>query len=437
MTQTASGLDVPTNVNKSILFIANLTASAEVSKKGGTNYAGSIGKHMLHTLYNAMLHRPEENMHKYGLVRMLAWLPDQDKSSVIPRTVISRPKQAVQWDMAANLSEVAGGDSYQQGVIWNHRQFELDLESQHSVTAKAGPNISIKIPGRCPPPPEPSPASLELNAAGLAALRDSPYRPTFIDELVDLEEQYTNGTIADNSKQAQRLTFLRNKGRAIQNLHRRGTKIAQTQRDLDREEKQLFMLSCSDTEKAEKLKSNIAAATALKKERDSLVRHLRITVDKYIDDQRAFDHDPPVLAWDRREAEPLWAKKDEFWPPKTLALIDFQPEQSFITQLDTKEKRLCFNEIVSTLLQHPGSTVRDVLQKLAHDGLEQFLERVPQLRDPLQGGKPDLDDLRIRSLPVQLFVDIALAWANWPFRPESSDVNWLRDQLSNKTFSKD
>jgi len=310
------------------------------------------------------------------------------------------------------------------------------LESQRSVAAK-GPNIPLEIPGRCPPLPEPSPASLELNAAGLAALRDSPHRPTFVDELVDLEEQYTSGHIVDNSKQAQRLTFLRNKGRAIQNLHRRGTKIAQTQRGLDREEKQLLMLSSSNTEKAEKLKLNVAAATALKHERNSLVRHLRITVDKYIYDQRAFDHEPPVLAWDRREAEPLWAKKDEFWPPKTLALIDFQPDQSFITQLETKEKRLCFDEIVSTLLQHPGSTVREVLQKLVHDGLEQFLERVPRLRDPLQGGKPDLDDLRIRSLPVQLFVDIALAWENWPFRPESSNMHRLQDQLNNKTFSKD
>jgi hypothetical protein len=145
-----------------------------------------------------------------------------------------------------------------------------------------------------------------------------------------------------------------------------------------------------------------------------------------------------VLAWDRREVEPLWVDKDEFYPSKPLALLDFQPRPTaLLLRLDTPEKKLCFDYLTSTLLQNPGRSVAHGLEQMVHDGLNQFLEKVPSLRDPQQGGNPDLDDFRIRSLPVGLFVDLALAWETWPFRPEFSTTSVRLNRLGHGTFVDD
>lgn len=410
------------NVNKSLLFIANLTIRS--GRKEDPNYAGAVSKHMLHTFYNNMLRHTESDLHKYGLVRMLAWLPDEDKASIIPRTVMSRTKQAIQWELVAAVNEVAGGNFYQESPLLYRRQLEVDLESQRLIARKPLRG-SLKAPAqRLPPSPQPPSANLPLDEAGLTAMRRSPHRPAWTDELVDLEQKCTAGALEMISKQYKRLKVLRAKRATAYNWHQQCLEITHSQRTLDRYERNLATSSHNSpgTSRVD-LGAHHDLATTLRGDRLRLPNHNAKLVNKYIDDQRAFDSDPPVLAWDRRNAEPLWANKDEFFPERTLALVDFQPDPSFMTRLDTHDKKLCFDHVVSLLFQLPGNTVRKALEGLVHDGVEQFLERVPSLLDPLQGGKADLDELRIRSLPVQLFVDLALAWESWPFRPNSSTFN--------------
>ena len=429
--------DTPPTVNRSLLVVANFTAKIEAGRYQPANYTGAMAKHMLFAFYGAMLLYPQETLHKYGLVRMLAWLPDEDKASVIPRTVANRAKQSVQWDLITNPTEIASGSAHLESPLWNRRHFELDIESGLLVSARQRPDLSDEARERRPPPPEPIPVSYDLDAAGLAAMRKLPHRPAWTDELAELEEQYRAGNIASKSKAEKRLRALRSTRLNEYNRHKRGLEIAQRQRTLDQDERHIKGSSSACKDQDVSLETSHDAASTLTTERENLPRHLRLAVDKYIDDQRAFDHEPPILAWDRREAEPLWVDKDEFVPRKTLALIDFQPEPSLMGRLDTPEKKVAFNEVLSTLLQQPGSSIRQGLQTMVHDGLQQFLEKVPSLQDPLQGGKPDLDDLRIRALPVNLFVDLALAWESWPFRPEASKTNWGQGKFANQTFAND
>ena len=427
--------DTVPELNASLLIVANLTRRSGGGRKDDSNYTGAIGKHMLHTFYNSMFHHAQESLHRYGWVRMLAWLPDNDKASIIPRTVASRGKQAVQWDLLAEIGEVAGGASYQQSALSARRHFELDMESERLVMQRTPSSAPRVAASRRPVPASPVPASFDLDEAGLAALRASPDRLQWTDELVDLEELYEKGEFATTSKQGKRLRMLRNKRVTAHNMHRRSMDIAQRQRLLDRKETAPSTSNVPQDIASAADQPNEEFAESLRTDRGKLKREHMLLVDKCVDDQRAFDHVPPVLAWDRREAEPVWAEKDEFYPSKTMALLDFQPRSTvLLSRLDTSEKRLCFDYVTSTLLQHPGRPIIQGLEQMVHDGLDQFLERVPSLRDPRQGGKVDLNDFRIRSLPVELFVDLALAWETWPFRSELSTTHVRLNRLGHDTF---
>lgn len=426
--------DIASDLNTSLLIVANATRRSDSGRKDDSNYAGAIGKHMLHGFYNSMFHHTQESLHRYGRVRMLAWLPDDDKASILPRTVASRGKQAVQWDLLADISEVAGGSSYQQSNLSARRHSELDIESERLVMQRTRSDPAKDAGSRQPPPTIPIPVSFNLDEAGLAAMRELPNRPQWTDELFELEERDKKGEFTAKSKQGKRLRVLRNRRVTAYNSHRRSMDIAQRQRLLDRSE----VPSTSDVGQdvlSGELKPSEEFTESLRTDRAKLKREHKLLVDKCIDDQRAFDHVPPVLAWDRREVEPLWAGKDEFYPSKMLALLDFQPRSNaLLSRLDTPEKKLSFDHVTSALLQHPGRSIAQGLEQMVHDGLKQFLEKAPTLRDPRHGGKLDLDDFRIRSIPVELFVDLALAWETWPFRPELSATNVRLTRLGHETF---
>jgi transcription factor 1 len=426
--------DIASNLNTSLLIVANATRRSGNGRNDDSNYTGAIGKHILHGFYNSMFHHAQESLHKYGRVRMLTWLPDDDKASILPRTVASRGKQAVQWDLLADIVEVAGGSSYQQSNLSARRHSELDMESERLVMQRTRSEPASDGGSRQPPPTIPTPVSFDLDEAGLAAMRESPNRPQWADELFELEERYEKGEFTAKSKQGKRLSVLRNRRVTTYNSHRRSMDIAQRQRLLDRSEVPSTFNVGQDGLSRE-LKPREEFTESLRTDRAKLKREHKLLVDKCIDDQRAFDHVPPVLAWDRRTVEPLWAEKDEFYPSKMLALLDFQPRSSaLLSRLDTPERKLAFDHVTSALLQHPGRSVVQGLEQMVHGGLQQFLEKVPTLRDPQCGGRLDLDDFRIRSIPVELFVDLALAWETWPFRPELSATNVRLNRLGHETF---
>jgi len=55
------------------------------------------------------------------------------------------------------------------------------------------------------------------------------------------------------------------------------------------------------------------------------------------------------------------------------------------------------------------------MQSVLGAGVPEFLETVPSIEHLKE--IHDLDDLRVRSLPAQTLVDIAIAFEAWPFRP--------------------
>jgi hypothetical protein len=58
-------------------------------------------------------------------------------------------------------------------------------------------------------------------------------------------------------------------------------------------------------------------------------------------------------------------------------------------------------------------------------GTDDFIQTVPGIHDPTKGGWFDLSNLRIRTLPADMFVEIALAYEKWPFRATTETILML------------
>ena len=456
--------------NPSLLIIANLTTG--MSKTFADSFVGSSGKYQMHGFYTSLCEKGA-GVHKFGLARLLAWMPDGDKLSILPRSVAARSKQSIEWDTVADVREVTGGTCYQVARIPERRMYALDLESSRDTEVKATEQ-GIDTQLRRPPQPARLPGSYDPKKQGeLQELQKSPYKPAWIDQLLRLEEMDQDGTIgkldekqktrveaqvaveedADplkydglnykvvrmakrnhelglrHSLERRKLRVLQNTSVAQYNKHMKIVQISEDVRKLERLSRKSSLHRDVDADQKEILELRAKVDT----ERAKFTREKRLAVNKHIDDIRAFDQAPPVLPWDRRVAEPLLATSEEFYPRKTLTLLDVMPRPvpNLSSRLDTLEKQICFEHVLSVLLRGGSRPITNALRELVPGGLEQFLERVPSLRDPAKGGSPDLSDLRSRSLPSETFVDLALAFESWPFRP---DIASLRSKQNDSLY---
>ena len=138
------------------------------------------------------------------------------------------------------------------------------------------------------------------------------------------------------------------------------------------------------------------------------------------DDRRAFALEPPLLMWDRRLAEPLVAREDEFLNQKRMSLLDFRPLTPNPYAI-TPEQSLCVNAIVRQLLHNGTQTVKQ-LDQLAPGAFEALVPLVPSLNDPLKGGRAKVNELRTRCLTPEMVNGLADAWEKWALRPDLLEI---------------
>lgn len=123
--------------NHSILILVNMA-------RGKATRARTVGKFNSHyrilSFMNALRHRT--GLHSHGPVRMLLWLDDKEKKSLLPQTVSTRKKISLQLETYCHVEEIVGGGSWGQ----QYRDTALDLQSGAAV-AKRIRDRGIVIPG--------------------------------------------------------------------------------------------------------------------------------------------------------------------------------------------------------------------------------------------------------------------------------------------------
>lgn len=136
----------------------------------------------------------------------------------------------------------------------------------------------------------------------------------------------------------------------------------------------------------------------------------------------------PRLDWDMRPYEPLVMKEDEVWPRNRIALLDMEPRPLLKNQKVSFESIL---EFIYGLFGNPSGSIIKALEAM-QPGASQIVDDCPSLRDPKKGGRLNLDLLFVNMLTNEMIAELALAFKEWPFRDDRVGSSFLHSMMDGK-----
>ena len=414
--------------NNSILIIANLVG--QQSPIMGESKFRTAPSALMRAIDYSRAVRHRSGFLKYGSTRMLMWCSDEDKRSLLPRTVGYRGKMAVFMEAHCNLEEIVGFPHASDSSI--HREDALDIESSKRVAERMREK-DITIPPH-------RQVRLEDRRYDLSQISRHWHK-----ELQELEEdfragkfkQYVEGPAAashdehiaqtKNKKRRgrkpgvytpefKRMKVFRNVINGDNASIDKINTILKSQERIDRMHLDLHREDIKPSEREEVIKALNASIQDYKNELRFLTQKQLTRLYFLDDDRRAAAMNPPLLMWDRRPAEPLLAREDEFQTPAQIALLDFQPK--LVNKFPmTSEQSIYFDLICTSLLTPAGHAGLERLKKTAPGAFEALVPQVPAFQDPAKGGRYDIDSVRARTMIPEMFYGLALAWDKWAFKP--------------------
>ena len=432
--------------NNSILIIANL-ASQRQNIGGGVRGARSAHLKAI-DFSHAVRHR--SGFQSYGPTRMLMWLSDEDKRSLLPRTVGYRGKLSVYMEANFNLEEIVGFPHAFDAKM--RREDALDIESSKRV-AKQMQEKDIKIPLH-------RQATPGDRRSDLSEISRYWHR-----ELQELEEgfqtgkfeQYVEGPAAESieghmheaksgkaksrslvtlTPEYKRMMTLRSVAKGQKVTIDRINIVLKKREEIDKMDLELHRENIKVSEQEKIIKGLDSKIQGFNDELETLTAKQKRTLFFLDDDRRAFAMDPPLLTWDRRKAEPLSTKDDEFYAPGDIALLDFQPKT--IDDFPMSSEQSIYFDLMSTFLFGPrGQATLKHLKTIAPGAFEALVPQVPAIRDPRKGGRYDIDSVRVRVVTPEMIHGLAVAWDKWVFKPPIEDaLTQFSDNFEERITSK-
>lgn len=428
--------------NDSLLIIANLAYGRRKRIRGL-----SPSHRKIHAYINHI--RSQRAFQAHGSVRLLMWMPDSDKSLLLPKTVSHRKKLSIGLDMTCNVEEIAGGETDSQITIL--REAFLEIESSKRV-AERMEKQDIQIPfGRQDlaikqmyedvlSPADDNDQSLKGDLLTMTGARR-----IWHSELKQLDQDFRDGKFSrrppspsptweppkncrkERSREFYRLCMLKGQFKLQDKIRVKVDDLFQEQEAIDRLHASVVNRALNEPERQGKLLEFQRRAKALKDRIEDLPKKFRVVFNNNTDNRRALMKDPPLLMWDRRTAEPLIVREDEFYDPTKLALLDFQPLSPHPFPITSAQSAM-FDLIIEGLWNQPDNSIYG-LNTLAPCAADAIIPQVPALQDTQRGGRYDLSELRIRCFTPEMMYEIFQAWDKWPFKPQISEMASMIEEL--------
>lgn len=345
--------------------------------------------------------RPGTLFQKYGLVRMLLWVGEEEKAAVLPRTVQRRRRLSLDAEVSTEyIAELAGADMPDRFC----RDRAIDLESGRETLAR------MEAAGKTIPPGRETALVRELQsmsdedrAAIRAGAQPATFGRAYRSELAELEAEF------EAKGQKEFSSMERQKYKRLLDLRYK------VNWELRRHDIVYSIMSDPTLTKAE-----------LTERINRLDKYLRIDYHLQRDNLSVWRREPkPVMAWDRRPVEPLLTRDAEFFPNVPCALLDVQPKAAHPLLLElgpgTSRAGDTFSAIASGLMRTSIVPLGDALEAIYPGARDGVLANCPTLREGawLPPGYPEWNT---RSLAEEQFVEIVDKWMEWPFRPSFSEL---------------
>lgn len=401
-------LDQP---NTSLLVVANLGYNPKKPYKGFS----SLAQLVIYQFLSAI--KAHSLFHRYGLIRMLVWVNDDEKFNVIPRNILYRNKSAIEMEISCpRVAEIASSTNL--GTVKAGRDPALDIESLRRVMKR------MEEKGIQTPPGRESVLMGQLSTGSTEAVDRWKWdRPDFKAKMEKLGEglHIDENGIAWGTDHERALKY-REVASRRNHLHRQTQEL----RALTEEHNAIAMMErdlvMAAPEDAQVIQEDLARRQASFTERfEKLSPKNQPEFWSWADNTRCFHEQ--LLVWDRRDAEPLRARPDEFFPPKEMALFDLQPSPQWpVLKEDFPQNDEVLEYILAQLMPTPTQSCKKGLKSLWPGALEWLTENCPSLTDPSKGGCRDLETLPVRRLTTEMYREILEAWANWLWKPSRWDI---------------
>ncbi|KAJ4378593.1 hypothetical protein N0V85_008967 [Neurospora sp. IMI 360204] len=415
--------DVPER-NDTLLVTANL---GSYPKRKYSNFPSATAM-ILYQFNHAI--RSGALFQKYGLVRMLLWLDDEDKAAILPRMAQRRRRVAVDAELnCESITHVAGPDYSDidpSKRLWFHRDPNIDrssaltaLQRMRDAGIQTPPGRETRLLGEISQSPD------NIVAAGETPLiYDFRHQEAF----EKLERDFEDGKIEIGSKEHKAMVRMRvqigSANRRYSNIH---TNMAE------------FLRLIDDYRVAKAANNNEALKTIMDryKEWEKTFIALGSTAcgDWFVQRDNLHLWNQKSMHWDRRAIEPLVISKDEFFPHVPLSLLDIQPKAAHrvLRSMGPNSDRSgdMAELLMRSLMIYTNSPMRTVLDRLAPGASEAVYPKCHSLVDPEQGGVPFSGEaeITVRGMSAWQYEDVLEQWMKWPFRPRLED---LISQLSDE-----
>lgn len=341
---------------------------------------------------------------RYGLVRMLVWTADQEKDCLLPHTAQGRRRMAFDSELATDwVVELAGLDreADEKGPYFV-RDKAIDLASGRRALDQMRQAGMVMPPGR---ETVLFKTIMAQDGEGAAAVQQGAnHKRAFQKKMESIQEQLASGAITQDTKTSIELRKLQYRD----NWQRKRDDLAE---ELLREYYEIVDMYASGTVDSDTVAQRDA-------EFDHKVRSMDLSGWKRFvlarDNLHLFRQDPPVLSWDRRYAEPLAVRPNEFLPNVPCTLIDIQPkavhpllhamspgiDPALAREMKAKGGPDLIEYLVREMMTQFSVPVAKALDLGAPGVSRMVLPKCDSLRDPARSGSPvgGVGVLTVRSM---------------------------------------
>ena len=425
-----------------------ITGTLSPKKVSSSSFHGSTSKYLINQYYKAIFYGTSSlAFGPLGIPKLLLWVPDRVKLSFLPRTTVYRTRSSLCLEASCDVREIVG--SFYNDSVQSQRQTKhINIVAQLSAVAKL-PSILPDLPAdRLQPTPTPPYNGIQMNLDTIARYQALKTKPQLIQHFLSLHKEMAKEIpeaelLTAHYKRLQkshpRITEYLTLRSRLMGLYYAYERVEKLARDQIRLEKSYVDAALKDPSTAsaffDSLRPEFAALDASLSPRLEDTKH---AVKKSIDDFRVLLSSPPALSFNNRLHEPIRCHDSDFSQQNTkMCLLEITPKQSFHNILDTESKVLCFEFVVDCfMVKSSGSLERSLQQLLVmtsdNEEFMEFVKGVSSLNDPTKGIVNELGKLRARSLPVGTWIDVALAYHDWPLRKTDEVIRqWLNAAKEN------
>ncbi|KAK0713743.1 hypothetical protein B0T26DRAFT_718232 [Lasiosphaeria miniovina] len=380
--------------------------------------------------------RPGSLFQKYGQVRMLIWIMDSEKRPYVPQNMQSRQKASIESEMLTEwVHELAGldvpdpkkVDLSQEGVpvkrsasdsTWFVRDESIELDSAQKVVARMRERGIVTPPGRetrlaqkvraraDEPPAVAGEGPIEITRA-------------FYYEYEKMRALFEEGEIQRGSPQHKRMLVLGSNVRVHQGQLEVFTAFIKEYDEIIA----LYVAAAAESpDSAAKLAEAKRKDAEWNEKLSRMPSDMRNQVILCRDNLHVYRQNPPLLAWDRREIEPLVVKPTDFFPNVPLSLLDVQPK-AISPHLRGRDGDV-LDQLMKGLYYHSTLTIDKALNTLAPGAADGVLPNCPSIYDPSKSGVPvgGMGTLAVRSLNERQILEVLDGWLKWDFRPSYTEL---------------